>query len=117
VLTALSASSTTTAETAIGALSHPLVEQPWSRRRCRSAAGSRARRRHGAATRRSWSTHRPSAREALGRRLAKAPRSAIVDGVAAPSSRAAAHRIEVYDNSHIQGSNPVGAMIVVGPAG
>ena len=26
-------------------------------------------------------------------------------------------RIEVYDNSHIQGSNPVGAMIVAGPEG
>ena len=26
-------------------------------------------------------------------------------------------RIEVYDNSHIQGSNAVGAMIVAGPAG
>jgi len=27
------------------------------------------------------------------------------------------HRIEVYDNSHIQGSHPVGAMIVAGPEG
>lgn len=27
------------------------------------------------------------------------------------------HRIEVYDNSHIQGSSPVGAMIVAGPEG
>ncbi len=26
-------------------------------------------------------------------------------------------RIEVYDNSHIQGSHPVGAMIVAGPDG
>ena len=26
-------------------------------------------------------------------------------------------RIEVYDNSHIQGSNAVGAMIVAGPEG
>lgn len=27
------------------------------------------------------------------------------------------HRIEVYDNSHIQGTHPVGAMIVAGPEG
>jgi excinuclease ABC subunit C len=27
------------------------------------------------------------------------------------------HRIEVYDNSHIQGAKPVGAMIVAGPEG
>lgn len=27
------------------------------------------------------------------------------------------HRIEVYDNSHIQGTSPVGAMIVAGPDG
>lgn len=27
------------------------------------------------------------------------------------------HRIEIYDNSHIQGSHPVGAMIVAGPEG
>ena len=27
------------------------------------------------------------------------------------------HRIEVYDNSHIQGAQPVGAMIVAGPEG
>ena len=26
-------------------------------------------------------------------------------------------RIEVYDNSHIMGANPVGAMIVAGPEG
>ena len=29
----------------------------------------------------------------------------------------APRRIEVYDNSHIAGSNPVGAMIVAGPEG
>ena len=29
----------------------------------------------------------------------------------------APRRIEVYDNSHIQGTNPVGAMIVAGPDG
>src|SRR5262249_26500363 len=27
------------------------------------------------------------------------------------------HRIEIYDNSHIQGTNAVGAMIVAGPEG
>ena len=29
----------------------------------------------------------------------------------------APRRIEVYDNSHIQGTNAVGAMIVAGPEG
>jgi excinuclease ABC subunit C len=37
---------------------------------------------------------------------------AAVFGLADPPQR-----IEVYDNSHIQGSNPVGAMIVAGPEG
>jgi excinuclease ABC subunit C len=60
-----------------------------------------------------------TAREALGRRLAESStQRQLIDGVAAalglpgPMSR-----IEVYDNSHIQGSNAVGAMIVAGPEG
>ena len=60
-----------------------------------------------------------NAREALGRKLADASSQAkLLDGVAKtfglPKRPA---RIEVYDNSHIQGANAVGAMIVAGPEG
>src|SRR5205085_12092543 len=60
-----------------------------------------------------------SAREALGRRLAEsASQRQLLDGVAAAFGLdGPLNRIEVYDNSHIQGSNPVGAMIVAGPDG
>ena len=60
-----------------------------------------------------------SAREALGRRLAEsASQRLLLDGVAAAFGLVPPlNRIEVYDNSHIQGSNPVGAMIVAGPDG
>jgi excinuclease ABC subunit C len=60
-----------------------------------------------------------NAREALGRRLAESSAQArLLEGVAelfgldSPPAR-----IEVYDNSHIQGSHAVGAMIVAGPDG
>jgi excinuclease ABC subunit C len=60
-----------------------------------------------------------NAREALGRRLAESSTQhkalkgiAEVFGLAQPP-----RRIEVYDNSHITGSNPVGVMIVAGPDG
>src|SRR5204863_8865721 len=60
-----------------------------------------------------------TAREALGRRLAEsASQRLLLDGVAAAFGlEGPLNRIEVYDNSHIQGSNPVGAMIVAGPDG
>src|SRR5580700_1215196 len=60
-----------------------------------------------------------TAREALGRRLAEsASQRLLLDGVAAAFGLTPPlNRIEVYDNSHIQGSNPVGAMIVAGPDG
>jgi excinuclease ABC subunit C len=60
-----------------------------------------------------------NAREALGRKLADtATQSRLLDGLAATLALPAApQRIEVYDNSHIQGSNAVGAMIVAGPDG
>src|SRR6185437_8056448 len=53
-----------------------------------------------------------NAREALGRRLAETSSqqkllNALTDTFALPR---APRRIEVYDNSHISGSNPVGAM-------
>ncbi len=60
-----------------------------------------------------------TAREALGRRLAEsASQRRLLEGVAAAFGlEAAPQRIEVYDNSHIQGTNAVGAMIVAGPDG
>ncbi len=60
-----------------------------------------------------------AAREALGRRLAEtASQRQLLDGVAAAFGlEGPINRIEVYDNSHIQGSYAVGAMIVAGPDG
>jgi excinuclease ABC subunit C len=60
-----------------------------------------------------------TAREALGRRLAEsASQRQLLDGVAAAFGiDRPLHRVEVYDNSHIQGTNAVGAMIVAGPEG
>src|SRR5207245_1368569 len=61
----------------------------------------------------------PTAREALGRRLAEsASQRQLLDGVAtALGFDGPLNRVEVYDNSHIQGTNAVGAMIVAGPDG
>jgi excinuclease ABC subunit C len=60
-----------------------------------------------------------AAREALGRRLAEsASQRQLLEGVAAALGlEGAPNRVEVYDNSHIQGTNAVGAMIVAGPEG
>jgi excinuclease ABC subunit C len=60
-----------------------------------------------------------TAREALGRRLSEsASQRQLLDGVAAAFGLdGPLNRIEVYDNSHIQGTNAVGAMIVAGPEG
>jgi excinuclease ABC subunit C len=60
-----------------------------------------------------------NAREALGRRVAEsASQRKLLEGVAAAFGlEAPPRRIEVYDNSHIQGTNAVGAMIVAGPEG
>lgn len=60
-----------------------------------------------------------NAREALGRKLADtATQSRLLDAMAATLSLThSPKRIEVYDNSHIQGTNAVGAMIVAGPDG
>jgi excinuclease ABC subunit C len=60
-----------------------------------------------------------NAREALGRKLADTSSQRKLLGALAQCvglSRVP-RRIEVYDNSHIQGSNAVGAMIVAGPEG
>ncbi|MFA5538840.1 MAG: excinuclease ABC subunit UvrC, partial [Gemmobacter sp.] len=60
-----------------------------------------------------------NARESLGRRLAESTAQArLLAGLADAFGLAAPpRRIEVYDNSHIQGSDAVGAMIVAGPEG
>ncbi|ODR99593.1 excinuclease ABC subunit C [Methyloceanibacter superfactus] len=60
-----------------------------------------------------------TAREALARRLAESASQAAIfarlaDALDLDEPPA---RVEVYDNSHISGTNPVGAMIVAGPEG
>jgi excinuclease ABC subunit C len=60
-----------------------------------------------------------NAREALGRKLAETSSQErllrqLAETFGLPG---VPRRIEVYDNSHIQGSNAVGAMIVAGPEG
>ncbi|WP_421787707.1 excinuclease ABC subunit UvrC [Hyphobacterium sp.] len=62
---------------------------------------------------------RTNAREALGRRLSEsATQAKLLNGVAKVFGLdEPPDRIEVYDNSHIQGSNALGAMIVAGPEG
>ncbi|MGF1500748.1 MAG: excinuclease ABC subunit UvrC, partial [Paracoccaceae bacterium] len=62
---------------------------------------------------------RQNAREALARKLAEsASQAKLLDGLAeAFGLDSPPGRIEVYDNSHIQGANAVGAMIVAGPEG
>jgi excinuclease ABC subunit C len=60
-----------------------------------------------------------NAREALARRLAESSSQAAILARLAElfDIDEAPERIEVYDNSHISGANPVGAMIVAGPEG
>ena len=62
---------------------------------------------------------RRNAGEALDRRLAESGTQArtmreLTEFLELPEVPA---RIEIYDNSHIQGGNPVGAMVVAGPEG
>jgi excinuclease ABC subunit C len=60
-----------------------------------------------------------NARESLARKMSEsATQAKLLAGVAeAFDLEAAPQRIEVYDNSHIQGTNAVGGMIVAGPDG
>jgi excinuclease ABC subunit C len=60
-----------------------------------------------------------NAREALGRKLAESSaQSKLLAGVCETFGlEAPPERIEVYDNSHVQGTNAVGGMIVAGPEG
>ena len=60
-----------------------------------------------------------NAREALGRKMAESSaQTRLLAGVAdAFGLEGPPERIEVYDNSHIMGTNAVGGMIVAGPEG
>ncbi len=60
-----------------------------------------------------------NAKEALGRKLAEsATQTKLLDGLADVFDLdAPPRRIEIYDNSHIMGTNAVGAMVVAGPEG
>jgi excinuclease ABC subunit C len=60
-----------------------------------------------------------NAREALGRRLAESSTQRTLLAALAKTFglEEPPRRIEVFDNSHIMGTNPVGAMIVAGPDG
>ncbi|MFV0386455.1 excinuclease ABC subunit UvrC, partial [Paracoccus sp. (in: a-proteobacteria)] len=60
-----------------------------------------------------------NARESLGRRMSEsAAQARLLEGIAeAFDLPAPPRRIEVYDNSHIMGTNAVGGMIVAGPEG
>ena len=60
-----------------------------------------------------------NAREALGRRLAEnSSQGRLLEGVAKVFGLTETpRRVEVYDNSHIQGASAIGAMIVAGPQG
>ena len=60
-----------------------------------------------------------NAREALGRKMAEgsAQGKILAEVCEAFGLEASPERIEVYDNSHIQGTNAVGGMIVAGPEG
>ncbi len=60
-----------------------------------------------------------NAKEAVERKLAEtAGQTRLLEGVMEKFDlKAPPARIEIYDNSHIQGSNPVGAMVVAGPDG
>ncbi|MFL9826984.1 excinuclease ABC subunit UvrC [Rhodoplanes sp. SY1] len=60
-----------------------------------------------------------NAREALGRKLAEtASQQRLLEALAETFGLPKMpRRVEVYDNSHIQGSNPVGVMVVAGPEG
>jgi excinuclease ABC subunit C len=60
-----------------------------------------------------------NARESLGRRLAEnAAQGQLLEGLAEVFGlEAPPRRVEVYDNSHIMGTNAVGGMVVAGPDG
>ncbi|GAB1381177.1 excinuclease ABC subunit UvrC [Pararhodobacter aggregans] len=60
-----------------------------------------------------------NAKESLGRKMSEsAAQSRLLEGLAeAFDLDEAPRRVEIYDNSHIQGAHAVGAMVVAGPDG
>ncbi|MCF6305894.1 MAG: excinuclease ABC subunit UvrC [Rhodobacteraceae bacterium] len=60
-----------------------------------------------------------NAREALARKISEtASQAKLLEGVArAFGLKSSPQRIEIYDNSHISGTNAVGGMVVAGPEG
>jgi len=102
-------------------LSHEPLDAAWIAEALTSKAGRRVElHRPQRGDKRAAVEHAESnAREALERRLAEGTaQAALLEGVAALFDLAETPaRIEVYDNSHIMGSNAHGAMIVAGPEG
>ena len=103
-------------------LSHE-IEEPGAAcarrfRRARACA-SRSSRRSAARNAISWRMLPAMRREALARRLAdtSSQEKLLAAAGAAFGLDKAPRRIEVYDNSHIMGTNAIGAMIVAGPQG
>ena len=102
-------------------VSHPLANSGLVAEALRVRAGRRVlidRPRRGA-KRRLMDHAITNAREALSRRLAEsASQRRLLDGLSRLLGlEAPPDRIEVFDNSHVSGSRPVGAMIVAGPEG
>jgi excinuclease ABC subunit C len=102
-------------------ISHPLPEQALLAEALSLKAGRKVEVHHPQrGEKRAAIAHAASnAREALERRLAEgSAQAALLDGVARvfelPDPPA---RLEVYDNSHIQGANPYGVMVAAGPGG
>ena len=83
------------------------------------AASSRSSTRSAAPSTTSSASALDNAREALARRLGEsASQRRLLEGLARLLDlEAAPERIEVYDNSHIGGTDAIGAMIVAGPEG
>jgi excinuclease ABC subunit C len=102
-------------------LSHQLTEQQLLEEAFRSRAGRRVEILHPQrGEKKSLVDHAiANAREALGRRMAESQsQTRLLEGVArAFGIDTTPRRIEVFDNSHIQGAEAVGAMIVAGPEG
>ncbi len=88
-------------------------------RRSAPASGSRSRCRRRGEKRAVVEHAATNAREALERRLAEtAGQAKLLDAIAELFGlERPPERIEVYDNSHIMGTNAYGVMIVAGPGG
>ncbi|MFP6745458.1 MAG: excinuclease ABC subunit UvrC, partial [Alphaproteobacteria bacterium] len=102
-------------------VSHPLAEQALVEEALGVQAGHRVHvvRPQRGARRKLVENAVQNARLALARKLSEsAAQRKLLDGLANRLGlEAAPRRIEVYDNSHVSGTNAVGGMIVAGPAG